>query len=105
MAMVIPSIETMFARQPGILGHDREGNPKAAFYSLGWMVRPRENGANQWHGGLIQGTSTLLVRRHDGYRWAILFNTNSNPAGKALGGLVDGPFHGVVNSVDSWSEQ
>lgn len=96
------SIATMFDRQPGRLGLDRSGKPKAAFYALGWMVRPVKSGANHWHSGSIQGTSTLLVRRHDGYRWAILFNTNSNQDDKNLTSLIDGPFHGVINSVKAW---
>ncbi|MGB0578942.1 MAG: serine hydrolase domain-containing protein [Limisphaerales bacterium] len=99
------TIQTMFARQPGLLGHDANAREKAAFYALGWMVRPQANGANHWHGGLIQGTSTLLVRRHDGYRWAILFNTSSNPENQTLSGLIDGPFHGLVSSVDNWTQK
>lgn len=98
------SIRTMFARQPGVLGHDAKGNPKPAFYALGWMVRPQEQGANTWHGGSIQGTSTLLVGRHDGFHWAILFNTNSNPEDKRLASLIDGPMHGVINSVTKWPD-
>jgi len=96
------TIQTMFARQPQS-GLDAMGNPTPTYYALGWMVRPQKKGANHWHGGSIQGTSTLLVRRHDGYRWAILFNTNSNPDNKNLSGLIDGPFHGIVNSVSDWN--
>jgi N-acyl-D-amino-acid deacylase len=99
------SIETLFARQPGILGNDKEGKPKASFYALGWSVRPKAKGANHWHSGLIQGTSTLLVSRHDGYSWALLFNTSSNADGKTLSGLIDGPFHGLVDSVSKWPDE
>lgn len=97
------SIKTMFARQPGLLGQDTKGKPKAAYYALGWMVRPKAKGAaNTWHSGSIQGTSTLLVRRHDGFNWAILFNANSNPNGKRLISIIDAPMHRVINSVHSW---
>jgi CubicO group peptidase (beta-lactamase class C family) len=98
------SLNTMFDRQPGILGHDDRGQPKAAYYALGWMVRPQQRRANEWHGGSIQGTSTLLVRRHDGFQWAILFNTNANPNDKNLSGLIDGPMHGVITSAKTWPD-
>lgn len=100
------SIATMFARPSGSLGVDDEGKPKASYYALGWSVRPKSNGkANTWHTGSIQGTSTLLVRRHDGFNWALLFNTDSNPSGKSLTSLADGAMHRVIDSVKSWPTQ
>lgn len=97
------SIATMFDRPPGILGHDDNGNPTASYYALGWSVRPKGSGkANTWHTGSIQGTATLLVRRHDGFNWVVLLNTSRNAQGKSLGGIIDRQMHGVINSIDSW---
>ena len=47
-----------------------------AYYGCGWMIRPvgTEGKANTWHTGSLPGTSTLLVRRHDGLVWAAVFN-------------------------------
>ncbi|MBG85648.1 MAG: hypothetical protein CMO80_01955 [Verrucomicrobiales bacterium] len=96
------STRAMFSRPAGKLGLNKDGTPKAAFYALGWSVRPRGRSENTWHTGSIQGTSTLLVRRHDGFNWAVLFNANSNPDDKRLASLIDGKLHGVVNAVKEW---
>jgi len=96
------SLAALFDRQPGRLGYQADGRPKPAFYALGWMVRPKGSGANHWHTGAIQGTSTLLVRRHDGFKWAILFNTGATPQGKRPASLIDGPMHRVIDSVTRW---
>lgn len=83
-----------------------EGNEKEAYYALGWNFRPQGNGrGNAWHSGLISGTSTLLVRRWDNLCWAVLFNTNSNPEGKVLSGLIDGPLHTAASQVRRWPEK
>lgn len=97
------TIATMFARPPGVLSQDKEGNPKDVYYALGWSVRPKGKGtANTWHTGLIQGTAALLVRRHDGFNWVLLFNTDSTSKGRALGSAADGVMHGAIDSVKSW---
>ncbi|SFP84573.1 CubicO group peptidase, beta-lactamase class C family [Hymenobacter arizonensis] len=44
------------------------------WYSKGWMV----DGHNWWHTGLLDGTSTLVMRSAGGYTWAILLNTDNN---------------------------
>ena len=100
------SIESMFARPPGKLGYDADGNPKAAFYALGWSVRPTGNRRmNTWHTGSIQGTATLLVRRHDGFNWVVLFNTSRNAKGQSLGSIIDREMHGLINSVKYWPDR
>ena len=99
-------IAAMFARPEGTAGFAADGRPKAAYYGCGWSVRPVGNGgrANTWHTGSIAGTSTILVRRHDGLNWAVLFNTDSNPAGESLAGLIDPLVHGAADAVRRWPE-
>ena len=58
------SIRRMFAPPAGRLGHEKNGKPKEVYYACGWAVRPvGDGGANTWHTGLLDGTSTILVRR------------------------------------------
>lgn len=75
-------------------------------YGLGWSVRTLrgDRGRNLWHTGSLDGTSTLLVLRHDGYSWAVLFNARSAPDGRTLSGLIDGPMHRAVDAVESWPD-
>jgi N-acyl-D-amino-acid deacylase len=81
-----------------------DGKPKAAYYALGWMVRPVGNGgkANTWHAGLLDGTSTLLVRRYDGLTWAVLFNCDRDLTGKTLSNLIDPLVHPVASGIKEW---
>jgi CubicO group peptidase (beta-lactamase class C family) len=101
------SIETMFARPPGLAGHDANGRPIDSYYGCGWSVRPVGNKGkfNSWHTGLIAGTSTLLVRRFDRLHWAVLFNTEANPAGKQPASLIDPLMHGVSDKVRHWPDR
>ena len=82
------------------------GDNKDVFYGFGWLVR-RVNGSNRintWHNGSLPGTSTLLVRRHDGFNWAVLFNTRDGSGGKSLSTLVDPLIHQAVDRVTDWPE-
>jgi N-acyl-D-amino-acid deacylase len=99
-------IAAMFHCPDGAAGYEKDGKPKAAYYACGWSVRPvgAAGKANTWHNGALAGTSTLLVRRHDGLNWAVLFNTDCDPTGKLLSGLIDGPLHGAANAVKQWPE-
>ena len=96
------SIETMFARPAGKLGLEPDGSPNASFYGCGWMVRPAGKSENTWHGGLLDGTSTLLVRRHDGLNWAVLFNKADCKDGKTPSGKIDSLLHRAAAQVKSW---
>ena len=78
------------------------------WYGLGWSVRDvGGERRNAWHSGLLTGgTSTIMVRRHDGFSWAVLFNTDrSGTSGEFLAGLVDPLVHGAVNRVERWQGQ
>lgn len=89
-----PSLDQLWARPKYV-------DPKAAaYYAFGWMVRPVGQSMNTWHNGSLPGTSTLLVRRHDGMVWAVLFNSRKgDPAGK-----IDGLVHRAVDEVKEWPE-
>jgi N-acyl-D-amino-acid deacylase len=77
-----------------------------AYYALGWSVRPvGKNGkANTWHSGGFAGSSTLLVRRHDGLGWAVLFNMAATADGKALASVIDPLVHHAADAVKTWPE-
>ena len=97
------SIRLMHARPDGPLGHEPDGKPKAAFYACGWLVRPRRTRFNAWHAGGLPGTSTLLVRRHDGLDWAVLFNADRGPKSpQTLADLIDPLVHRAANAVKKW---
>ena len=99
------SVQTMFARPAGSPGHEPGGAPKAAYYACGWQVRPvgDRGGFNAWHMGSLDGTATLLVRRHDGFCWAVLFNTR-NAAGQPITEAIDPLVHRAVDAVANWPE-
>jgi len=96
------SIGTMFRRPAGLAGYDEQGKPRAVYYACGWRVRPVGRRANHWHTGGFSGTSTLLVRRHDGLDWAVLFNTHASPDGKVLASLIDPLLHKAAGAVEQW---
>lgn len=78
------------------------------WYGCGWSVRQvKKDAQNAWHSGLLSGgTSCLLVRRHDGYTWAVLFNTDrSQKTDSVLSGLIDPLIHRAVNQVEEWTVQ
>jgi N-acyl-D-amino-acid deacylase len=101
------SIQTMWSRPEGAPGHDTDGKPKDMYYACGWSVRPvgNEGRANTFHSGLISGTSTLLVRRHDGLNWAVLFNTDHDQKDKTLSSLIDPLVHDAAKAVKTWPEK
>ncbi len=101
------SIRAMLARPPGLAGSDKEGNPRASFYGLGWNVRPTEmkDKTTIWHMGALDGTATLLAKRADGFCWAVLFNSRLNPKGAYLGAKVDPFMHIAVDRVKVWPKR
>lgn len=97
------AITTMFAPPRGPLGHDADGGVKPHYYALGWNVRPVADSANTWHMGRINGTSTLLVRRHDRLNWVVLFNTDrSSTTNQPPASLIDPLMHRAAAKVERW---
>jgi N-acyl-D-amino-acid deacylase len=68
------------------------------WYGLGWNVRQAggRDGRNRWHTGSLAGTSTLLVRRHDGYSWAVLFNIDKTVKGERCTSVIDSEIHRAI---------
>ena len=99
------SIAAMFARPPGLAGHDEEGKQTPTFYSLGWFNRPVGEGMqNNWHTGSLAGTATILIRRHDGRNFVALFNARSSPNASHFGRAIDPLLHRAANVVNEWPE-
>ncbi|WP_149494869.1 serine hydrolase [Roseiconus lacunae] len=98
------SIEAMFARPPGLAGHDDEGNAKDRYYSLGWSIVDIPKGVNQWHTGSLAGTATIMIRRHDGKNFVALFNARTSPRASHLGRAMDRLLHDMANQVSDWPE-
>ena len=80
-----------------------DGSLNDYYYACGWSVRPvgTEGKANYWHTGSLPGTYTLLVRRHDGVSWAILFNQRTDDK-KLPDSEIDPALHRAANAVTDW---
>ncbi len=88
------------ARPQGEPQRDEKGKPKQTYYGLGWMIREVAPGKyNLWHTGSLPGTSTLLVVRHDGFAWAVLFNMRNTAQGKRLSKTIDPLIHKAVDEI------
>jgi N-acyl-D-amino-acid deacylase len=99
------SIQTMFAKPPGLAGHDSHGNPKPTYYSCGWFNRVVGEGKiSRWHTGSLPGTAAILVRRHDGRNWVVLLGARQSPHASHLGRAIDGLVHRAADQVDQWPE-
>ena len=76
------------------------------WYSCGWNVRPSANGDHTyWHTGRLAGTSSLLVRRQDGWSWAILFHCDSCADGENAAMKIDPLVHTAIariTDVPAW---
>ncbi len=98
------AIASMF-RPPDLdfdnLDSDARGNKR--FYAGGWnMLVFKNNQYNTFHGGLFSGTSTLLVRRYDGFCWAVLFNSSQTAGGDRPSSVIDSLIHQAVDAVKKW---
>lgn len=98
------SIQTMFAPPPGKPWRDDNGQLQPVWYGLGWSVRNVDGSEarNTWHTGSLDGTSTLLVRRHDGYSYAILFNTRQTKSGQRPSDLIDPLSYRTISEIATW---
>lgn len=101
------SISAMFAPPEGSVGHRRNGKPRQRYYGCGWEVGHfgPDGAITAWHSGLLDGTSTLLVRRFDGITWAVLFNTNTTAKGKIPADTIDPLLHEAADAVKEWPQK
>ncbi len=66
-------------------------------YARGWSVNGRPN---YWHSGSLPGTSSVLVRTHDGFGWAAL--ANSRPADVAARDMLDRLMWDIKRQISYW---
>jgi N-acyl-D-amino-acid deacylase len=81
----------------------KNGSAPDAHCGCGWFVRASGNGANWWHTGSLPGTTTLLVKAHNGLCWAILFNTRPEAANR-FKNEVDAAMWKAAGSVTHWPD-
>ena len=99
------SLDVMFEPPAAPVSRKSDGSVEDVFYGLGFSVRRLGDGRmNQWHTGSLPGTSTLLVRRHDGMAWAVMFNSRRSCAGKNPASAIDPLVHAAVDAVMEWPE-
>ena len=105
------SIKECFARPYGFAGFNKNRSPRETYYGLGWNVRPVQNAdpkgrtATTWHNGSLPGTLGYLVRRSDGFTWAVLFNTRIGSKKEPLGPLIDPLIHEAVDVAMSGAKK
>jgi N-acyl-D-amino-acid deacylase len=99
------SVARMFARPDGPAGQVNSLGPNS-YYSCGWVNRPArdQNGVDSWHTGSLAGTSTLLVRRHDGRNFAILFNARSDAETAHFASDIREKLSAAIDQVQDWPE-
>ncbi len=90
----------MHGRPDGKAGYNDQGAPADTYYSLGWFNRVVADGKlNHWHTGSLPGTAAILIRRHDGWTFAALFNARSSAKAKHFGQAIDRQLHQAANAV------
>lgn len=67
-------------------------------YARGWAVN---NVPNWWHNGSLPGTSTIMVRTHSGFCWAVLTNSRTT-GGPDIGLALDNLVWDMVRKVSAW---
>lgn len=98
------SIRAMYERPPGDVTQSKDD--RAVYYALGWNVREAAgpHRVNCWHTGSLAGTATLLVRRHDGNHFAIVFNARAAPGIPHLTRAIDPLLHHAIEEVKEWPQ-
>ncbi len=98
------SIARMFASPVGMKKYGLSKEDPRAYYSLGWMNGPAADGdqIDNWHMGSLPGTATLLVRKHNGRNFAIVFNARSSPAAAHFGKAIQAEFSKALDNVAEW---
>jgi N-acyl-D-amino-acid deacylase len=100
------SIEAMYERPPGDVTVNKDEPSRTVYYALGWNVREVDGPeqVNCWHTGSLAGTATLLVRRHDGNHFVILFNARIGPGIPHLTRAIDPILQRAIDDVQEWPD-
>jgi N-acyl-D-amino-acid deacylase len=99
------SINRMFARPKDVAREEKSLGPNT-YYSCGWINRPAGDGKglDSWHTGSLDGTATILVRRHDGRNFAVLFNARSDAETAHFGSDIREKLSEALDQVVEWPE-
>ena len=101
-----PSFRTQIQSRPASpVGINEEGELNQVYYGYGWSIRKIPGkGVNLWHTGLLDGSATILVKRHDGLTWAALFNSRSGTGEERqnLALAIDPFLHQAAAKVAEW---
>lgn len=97
------SLETLYAPPAAPVSRKPDGSLRPSWYACGWSVRPvvGTGHSNYWHDGSLPGTASLLVRRHDGLSWAVIFNQRSTDS-KVPDMAIDPALHKAADAVKDW---
>ena len=100
------SVRRLWARPPGLAGHDVFGRMLARWYGCGWNVRVAgaRGELEQWHDGRLPGSSSKLVRQADGIQWVVLFNQDRGAEGTLLSAAVEPRLREALARVRDWPE-
>lgn len=101
------TISLMTMRPAGRAGFEGEGKPKETYYGCGWHVRPTGRGAGDFdlcHAGSLDGTTALLVHRHDRLSWAVLINSRASAKQKAFETALEPLLHEAADAIREWPE-
>jgi N-acyl-D-amino-acid deacylase len=82
------------------------GNGRGTYYGCGWWCSPNgENGnCDSSHSGSLAGTAAMLMRRHDGRTFAILFNARTSPEADHFGSAIQGRLQRAIDDIEEWPE-
>ena len=99
------SIETMFARPPGLAARSRDGELRSRYYACGWAVHAGRGLKTEDHSGSLPGTAAKLVRREDRVHWVVLFNSRRDRAGKRINAdQIHGRLGRALTRVKDWPD-
>jgi CubicO group peptidase (beta-lactamase class C family) len=97
------SIAAMFSPPAAPVSRTKDGKLKTTYYALGWSVKTVGPGKiDTSHTGSLPGTSTLLVRRHDGLSFVVLMNRRKTPYGDHAARLIAPLVRKAADAVKTW---
>jgi N-acyl-D-amino-acid deacylase len=97
------SVREMVAA-PQLASRAKNGSRPDTHCGCGWFVRPAGGDANWWHTGSLPGTTTLLVRAHNGLCWAILFNSRPEQKAQQFKNEFEAAMWTAAESVETWPQ-